>query len=165
RMMVPNSSDRPRLLASQARPSPAARPPSGPSQRLPPAAAAPAAGCWRAACPAGGCAGALRCRTMSDCLPKERPPPMRRASASGTAITKAVTPAATIIRNRCQCFISCLRSVWGWGAARSECDALVQRDDARAEIEITDPGQAGVDHHRLQGFLVRMHAYGFGEIS
>ena len=41
----------------------------------------------------------------------------------------------------------------------------MQRDDAGAQIEIFDPLQPGVFHHALQCFLIRMHAYRFGQIT
>ena len=89
----PNSAPRPSELASQARPRPAARPPSMAPQGFLGAAAAvlgaaaglaavvPAAFCVGAAGAAGGVA-ASRWVTLLDCLPMDLPPPRRRASAS-----------------------------------------------------------------------------------
>src|SRR5690606_25126929 len=44
-------------------------------------------------------------------------------------------------------------------------NAFVQRHEPRAQVEIADPRKAGFFEHAGQGGLVRMHAYGFGQIT
>jgi hypothetical protein len=75
----------PRLLANQANPKPAAKPPSmAPHGRLAGAAGAAAGVAGLAAAAWLGAAGlaASRCVTLLDCWPDDLPPPMRRAASA-----------------------------------------------------------------------------------
>ncbi|MNS96802.1 hypothetical protein D3C72_1311170 [compost metagenome] len=87
--MLANASPKPRLCASQARPRPAAKPPSMAPQGFLGAACGVAFGvagrcaCWAGAAWPGAWEGvAWRCVTLLDCCPTDLPPPMRLASAS-----------------------------------------------------------------------------------
>src|SRR5665811_539908 len=83
----PNAAPSPRELASQAKPKPAARPPSmAPQGRLGATAAGGVAGAAGLAAPCDG--AAWRCVTLPDCLPIDRPPPRRAASALTLANSK-----------------------------------------------------------------------------
>lgn len=42
--------------------------------------------------------------------------------------------------------------------ASAEFDTLVHGRQARGQVEILDPRQTGIGQHRLEGFLVGMHA-------
>ena len=94
----PKASPRPSELASQARPKPAAKPPSiAPQGRLGAAAAAPAAA-GAAAAPCAGPAGARavsRWVTLFDCCPTDLPPPMR-LEASAFTLMKVIMTTSTI---------------------------------------------------------------------
>src|SRR5574343_1915395 len=89
----------PRLWASQARPRPAARPPSMAPQGFLGAACGAAAGVAGLAGAAAFCVGApgaaggvaSRCVTLLDCWPIDLPPPRRLACASGWTNTRAST--------------------------------------------------------------------------
>jgi predicted lipid-binding transport protein (Tim44 family) len=87
--MPPNMPPKPKELANQAKPKPAAKPPSiaphGFLGATAGAAAGAAAGLAAAAFVAfcAGAAGvALFCVTLLDCLPIDPPPPMRRAASA-----------------------------------------------------------------------------------
>jgi hypothetical protein len=87
--MLPKASPMPKLLANQAKPKPAAKPPNmAPHGRLAGAAAGAAAGAGLAGAAAwlgaAGAAGltASRCVTLLDCCPTDLPPPMRRAASA-----------------------------------------------------------------------------------
>jgi NADPH-dependent 2,4-dienoyl-CoA reductase/sulfur reductase-like enzyme len=80
--MLPNASPMPRLLANQANPKPAAKPPSmAPHGRLA-GAAAGVAGLAAAAWLGAAGLAASRCVTLLDCWPEDLPPPMRRAASA-----------------------------------------------------------------------------------
>ena len=96
----PKAAPRPSELASQARPRPAAKPPSmAPQGFLAGAAAGAVAGLPAAFCVAAFCGGvfcvgaraASRCVTLLDCLPTDPPPPMRLASAVPWTTTSIAT--------------------------------------------------------------------------
>ena len=97
--MLANPAPSPNELASQAKPRPAARPPSIAPQGFLAAAAAgaaPAAGGLAAAALVAFWAGApgaadSRCVTLLDCCPVDLPPPSRRASASACANASIAT--------------------------------------------------------------------------
>ena len=97
--MLAKPAPRPSEWASQARPRPAASPPSMPAQGLR-AVAAPAAPAVLAALVAWlGVAGvAWRWVTLLDWRPKEPPPPMRLASASKVKAPTRNTASSTVIR-------------------------------------------------------------------
>ena len=78
----------PKLLANQAKPKPAAKPPNmAPHGRLAGAAAGAAGAGFEGAAAWLGAAGAAgftasRCDTLLDCCPTDLPPPMRRAASA-----------------------------------------------------------------------------------
>src|SRR5690606_22817225 len=47
----------------------------------------------------------------------------------------------------------------------AEVDALVQGHETGAEVEEAHPRQAGRAHHLGKGFLIRVHAYGLGQVA
>jgi hypothetical protein len=81
--MLPNASPMPRLLANQANPKPAAKPPSmAPHGRLAGAEGAAAGVAGAAAWLGAAGLAASRCVTLLDCWPEDLPPPMRRAASA-----------------------------------------------------------------------------------
>src|SRR5258705_6337423 len=52
-----------------------------------------------------------------------------------------------------------------WERARSQLESAMQGDDAAGEVEVFDALEPRRLHHRLEGFLVGMHADRFGEIA
>ena len=88
----------PRALASQARPRPAARPPSRPPHWR--------RGCWAACCwpGAAGCwRAASRWVTWLDWRPADRPPPRRAASASKLNAASSAKASASAMRRMMCC--------------------------------------------------------------
>jgi len=99
---------RPSDEANQARPKPAAKPPSmAPHGRLGATGAGVAAGVAGLAAELVAAllpAGAWRCVTLGDCLPNEEPPPRRLASAAVPANVRVT--ASTVERIADKIFIS-----------------------------------------------------------
>ena len=107
--MLAKPAPRPSECASQARPSPAARPPSMAPQGFLAGAAGAAAGvavaglaaaavlvalCAGAPGAAGGVA-ASRCVTLLDCLPTDLPPPSRRAASASACANASIATNTT----------------------------------------------------------------------
>src|SRR5688500_6137959 len=134
---------------------PSASPPRiGP--HLLPVAAGAACCCWAGL--AGVAAGGAFCTLR--CTPIERPPPKRRASASGTAST---TPNVSTPSPNSHFMMSPidlpLRPIV------SNPVPAMQGYYAGRQIEYLDAGKPGLLQHRCQRALVGMHADGFGEVA
>src|SRR5690349_13385209 len=150
---TPTAEPKPPCANSQPRPSPAASPARGPSQRFP-------AG-WGAAAGCGCCAGGVAClcgAVICRWAPRLRPPPSLAACASSTSVN---APAASAISETMKPFmVSLLDPVSSLVFV-----APVQGDDPRAQVEVFDFFQARPFEHSLEAFLVGMHADRLGEIA
>src|SRR5438128_10914302 len=168
--MPPKSPDMPKCDSNAAKPSPAAMPASGPSQREAPdgagagggvcglgagaAVGAPGCGCaWPAFAGAGCGEGRAGCGEILRWAPKLCPPPSRRASTS-VAISAAAAN-ATSIKLRIRLVMS----------KSSKNVTAMQGHDARGQIEPLHPLEPRLLHHSLERRLIRMHAYRLGKIA
>src|SRR6478735_9066959 len=129
-MRFANPAPKPRLFASQARPRPAASPPSiAPHGRR----------------GAGGVAS--RCVTLGDCLPIERPPPRRRA-ASASKLASARTATREAVHN----------FIWApFGGLLSALDSNMEGGDAGREVVIVHMAETRIAHQGLELLLRGMH--------
>ena len=153
----PMPSPMPMECASQAKPKPAANPPSMPPQRLRCGAgwgAATGAGAGRGATLPAPCEGALgaasRWVTWLDCLPTERPPPKRAASAF------IPTTSNVAANNKDQLFICITPKVLRKFALALDSN-MQCRNAARQVVEV-HMAETPFVHHGFEFFLARVHA-------
>src|SRR5215831_7683515 len=92
------------------------------------------------------------------CVPTERPPPSRFASASPAITSAPISSAQSPIS-------SCFIRIPPDRIVSLEAIALVDRHHPCGKIEILHLGQAGLFHHARERRLVGMHADRLGEIT
>src|SRR6185436_921131 len=136
---------------------PSASPPRIGSQRLPVWAGAACAAfcCWEGAAFAGACAGGAVTLRWA---PTVRPPPIRRASASGTARTLPSRMIPSAINHFVMLHTSRPTML-------SKTPAAMDRDHAGRKVENFDLVEAGFAQHRRERRLVGMQADRLGEVA
>src|SRR6218665_3010285 len=164
----PKPAPRPSECASQARPRPAARPPSIAPQGFVAGAAAAGgdvaglAAFWAGAPRPGGGGAASRRVTLPDCLHMDLPPPSRLASASACASTSSATNTTdhsfimSFLHHVNTCHLSRNRSIGS--PTGSTFDADMQGHDAPCHIVIVHMSEAALLHQPLERLLPRVHA-------
>src|SRR5574343_249815 len=165
---LPKASPKPSEWASQARPRPAARPPSMAPQGFLGAACAGAVADLGVVAGAACCVGATgacgrtasRWVTLPDCWPTDLPPPRRRA-ASALRLPRARTPASMRVRN----LFTLSPKKSKPASVLSTFDTDMQGYHPCAEVVKIHMPKSGFFHAGFQLLLPGMHADRLGQVA
>ena len=157
-MNSPNASPIPSELASQARPRPAAKPPSmAPHGRFGAAAAGGVAGLAAAALCVGAAAGALgaasRLVTLLDCWPTDLPPPIRLA-ASALMLPSVSTKESAKVKSLMSSPIQSINSIQ---KELLTLDSNMQCHHPACQVMNVHMVKTPIFHKGFEFFLARMH--------